>query len=152
MEDEEYARLPLVDCIQRAGFRTMEATDGGHVFGLVQEYKPDVVLLDLTLPRFDGLQVLRQIKGDGTLRKSSIIMVTGDTDQEIIEMCLSIGARDFVPKPWHGGDMQHRVRRAVKSSQAIAAQIERAHSRAVARMAARPKKSKRSRRKRTRAT
>jgi len=133
VEDEEYARLPLVDCMQRAGFRTIEASDGAKVEKIVMEHKPDVVLLDLTLPRMNGIQVLRTIKGNGEIRKTSVIMVTGNTDRDIIENCMSIGARDFVPKPWHAGDIQHRVKRAVKSARALSAQIERAHDRAVGR-------------------
>jgi DNA-binding response OmpR family regulator len=111
VEDEECARLPLVDCMQRAGFRTIEESDGGSVEKMVIEHKPDVVLLDLTLPRLNGIQVLRSIKGNGEIRKTSVIMVTGDTDRDIIENCISIGARDFVPKPWHAGDIQHGVKR-----------------------------------------
>ena len=133
VEDEEYARFPLVDCMQRAGFRTIEASDGAKVEGIVLEHQPDVILLDITLPRLDGLQVLRQIKGNPKTRRASVIMVTGNVDRSIIEACMSVGARDFVPKPWHGGDMQHRVRRAIKSSQAIAAQVERAVARVNAR-------------------
>ncbi len=137
VEDEEYARFPLVDCMQRAGFRTIEALDGAKVEAAVLEHQPDVILLDMTLPRLDGLQVLRQIKGNPKTRRASVIMVTGNVERSIIEACMSIGARDFVPKPWHGGDMQHRVRRAIKSAQAIAAQAERAVARVRARQAAR---------------
>lgn len=133
VEDEEYARFPLVDCMQRAGFRTIEATDGAKVKDIVLEHQPVVILLDMTLPRLDGLQVLRQLKGDPKTKRASVIMVTGKVDRVIIEACMSVGARDFVPKPWHGGDMQHRVRRAVKSSEAIAAQVERAVARVAAR-------------------
>ncbi|MCH7733675.1 MAG: response regulator [Chloroflexi bacterium] len=137
VEDEEYARFPLVDCMQRAGFRTVEAMDGAKVEAAILEHHPDVILLDMTLPRLDGLQVLRQIKGNPKTRRASVIMVTGNVERSIIEACMSIGARDFVPKPWHGGDMQHRVRRAIKSAQAIAAQAERAVERVRARQAAR---------------
>jgi CheY-like chemotaxis protein len=140
VEDEEYARLPLVDCMQRAGFRTIEESDGGAVEKAVLEHKPDVVLLDLTLPRLNGIQVLRTIKGNQEIRKTSVIMVTGDTDRDIIENCMSIGARDFVPKPWHAGDIQHRVKRAVKSARALSAQLERAHARALGRVSKRKKR------------
>ena len=132
-EDEEYARFPLVDCMQRAGFRTIEAMDGAKVEGVVLEHQPDVILLDITLPRLDGLQVLRQIKGNPKTRRASVIMVTGNVERSIIEACMTVGARDFVPKPWHGGDMQHRVRRAIKSARAIAAQADRAVARVRAR-------------------
>ena len=143
VEDEEYARLPLVDCMQRAGFRTIEESDGGSVEKMVLEHRPEVVLLDLTLPRLNGIQVLRTINGNGEIRKTSVIMVTGDTDRDIIENCMSIGARDFVPKPWHAGDMQHRVKRAVKSARAVTAQIERAHDRALGRLKRRKKSRRR---------
>jgi len=142
-EDEKYARLPLVDCMQRAGYRTIEAVDGGAVEAMVLEHKPDVVLLDLTLPRLNGIQVLRTIKGNQEIRKTSVIMITGDTDRNIIENCMSIGARDFVPKPWHAGDIQHRVKRAVKSARALSAQLERAHARAMDRVSKRKKKRRR---------
>ena len=142
-EDEKYARLPLVDCMQRARYRTIEAVDGGAVEAMVLEHKPDVVLLDLTLPRLNGIQVLRTIKGNQEIRKTSVIMVTGDTDRNIIENCMSIGARDFVPKPWHAGDIQHRVKRAVKSARALSAQLERAHARAMDRVSKRKKKRRR---------
>ena len=130
VEDEESARLSLVHTVESAGFSVLQESDGGNVGRRVSDEQPDVILLDLTLPRLDGFQVLRQIKGDPATRRISVIIFSDDGEQDAVSTSMTLGARDFIMKPWHAGDVQRRVKRAFESTRARMRQEERAAARA----------------------
>lgn len=143
VEDEESARLPLVHTVESAGFSVLQESDGGNVGRRVSDERPDVILLDLTLPRLDGFQVLRQIKGDPATRRISVIIFSDNDEQDTVSTSMTLGARDFILKPWHAGDVQRRVKRAFESSRARMRQEERAVARANTRRKARNRRTSR---------
>jgi two-component system response regulator len=63
-----------------------------------EEY-PRVILLDLKLPKVDGIEVLRQIKSDVRVRKIPVVIVTSSREEQDIEMCYQLGANSYVVKP-----------------------------------------------------
>ena len=96
--------------------------------------KPDVVLLDTDMPRRDGYQLLRELKGSSETRMTSIIMTSATADKDGYAAAMTLGARDMIVKPWHTGDLQNRVLRAFKASRARMQQAERAMQRAKRRL------------------
>ena len=75
-----------------------EAKDGAEAVEKFNTVKPDLLLLDLTMPEKDGLTVLKEIKG--TNPDAKIIMLSGDDSKEMINQCLEAGAISFIPKPF----------------------------------------------------
>ncbi len=126
-------RAWLASAMEGAGYSTTEERDGGYVSRRVFDERPEVVLLALSLPRLDGLQVLRQIKSDPGTRYASVMLLTDREDEHDHSIALTLGARDVVVKPWHQGDFQRRVKRAFESARAKMRQEERAVARARAR-------------------
>jgi DNA-binding response OmpR family regulator len=111
----------LADLLERAlatrGYSTVHYADGLQAAPALAAARPDVVarvvLLDWDLPHVDGLQVLRTMSENATLRHTRVIMVSARARQEEIETALAAGAWDFVPKPFAVDDLLDRIRRAL---------------------------------------
>jgi len=104
-DDDEIADI-LISYLQRAGMKTFRARDGEQAINFTRLHKPDLILLDIHLPVYDGWNVLT------TLRKESnvpVIMVTA-LDQDIDKlMGLRLGADDYVIKPFNPSEVIARV-------------------------------------------
>ncbi|MEH4662633.1 response regulator [Phytobacter diazotrophicus] len=104
-DDDEIADI-LISYLQRAGMKTVRAKDGEQAINFTRLHKPDLILLDIHLPVYDGWNVLT------TLRKESnvpVIMVTA-LDQDIDKlMGLRLGADDYVIKPFNPSEVIARV-------------------------------------------
>ena len=75
-DDAEYRQL-IGEVLQMEGWRVLEAGDGEAGLELVSKERPDVVLLDLLMPRSNGFLVCRKIRGDFTLRNTQIVVTSG---------------------------------------------------------------------------
>ncbi len=74
---------------------------------MYQEHKPDLIILDIMMPEFNGLEVL------GILRQSSdvpVIMITGKSEVTALDTALGLGADDFMRKPFHMGELVSRIK------------------------------------------
>ena len=80
VDDNETNRCLLTARLDAEGYKTMEAEDGEKTLAIVREIAPDVVLLDVMMPKIDGFEVCRRLKADTTLGFVPIIMVTARTD------------------------------------------------------------------------
>ncbi|KUL49400.1 LuxR family transcriptional regulator [Streptomyces sp. NRRL S-1521] len=75
-----------------------EATDGLHALELAQRHKPDVVLMDIRMPRMDGLEALRRLTRPGTVDPPKVVVVTTFDDDEYVQRALGQGASGFLIK------------------------------------------------------
>ncbi|NQW19057.1 MAG: response regulator [Chloroflexi bacterium] len=132
IDEEEMSKIQLA--LEMSGYIVLKEDRGEVVGKRVVSEKPDVVLLDTDMPRRDGYQLLRELKGNPETRMTSIIMTSATADQDGYAAAMTLGARDLIIKPWHTGDLQNRVLRAFKASRARAAQAERAVLRAKRRL------------------
>jgi CheY-like chemotaxis protein len=105
-DDDGHARL-IERNLQRAGFvnSIVRAKDGQEALDIVRGkngLSPDtqfLLLLDINMPRVDGLEVLRQIKGDPQTAKTPAIMLTTTDDPREVERCYSLGCSIYITKP-----------------------------------------------------
>lgn len=82
-------------------YEIMTATDGEQALVAMRSFKPEVVFLDVMMPgKFDGMEVLRQIKSDVNLKQTLVAMVTAKGDAEIMKLAQSHGADAFFVKPF----------------------------------------------------
>jgi len=107
-DDSDAIRLILKD-ILAIGKHTVvaEATNGDDAVDLFFESSPDLLLLDLAMPKKDGLTVLKEIIGKNS--KSKIILITASDDQKIINQCLQIGATSCISKPFDFKDVLKQI-------------------------------------------
>lgn len=109
-DEPEIVRL-LRDYLERAGFSVDTATDGEAALRAARRRRPDLVILDLNLPRLDGLDVARSLRRDGDV---PIIMLTARTEETDRVAGLELGADDYVVKPFSPREVVARVRAVLR--------------------------------------
>lgn len=109
VDDLKFIKLVLRELLEKAGFRVVgEASNGEEAVELYQDKRPDVVLMDITMPKMDGLAALKQIlKLDP---QAKLIMCSALGQQNLIVQALQLGAKDFIVKPFR----DERVVAAIK--------------------------------------
>lgn len=114
IEDEPDILENLRFNLEREGFEVASAMDGVDGLEVVRREKPDLVLLDLLLPRLDGMEVCRTLKSDPTTKAIPIIMVTAKGEEADIVLGLGLGADDYATKPFSPRELTARVRAVLR--------------------------------------
>jgi putative two-component system response regulator len=117
VDDEETNRRLLDRILRSAGYSNVRTLgDSRAVESVVEEFDPDLLLLDLHMPYLDGFAVLKHLApyltGTSYL---PVLMLTGDSTAEAKRGALSLGARDFVPKPFDATEVLLRIRNMLES-------------------------------------
>jgi two-component system sensor histidine kinase/response regulator len=115
VDDEIVNRELLKEILNARGFETEEAEDGIQALQKVQESPPDVILLDIMMPRMDGFEVCQKIKSDIVTAPIPVIIMTSLTDRKARLKGIDAGANDFLTKPIDTRDVVLRVRNAALS-------------------------------------
>lgn len=114
IEDEPDILEVIAHNLKREGFRVLECKDGAEAVGLVKAESPSLVLLDLMLPGMDGLEICRTLKQDPLTRSIPVIMVTAKGEESDIVSGLSLGADDYVRKPFSPRELVARVKAVLR--------------------------------------
>lgn len=110
VEDEPHIVLSLEFLLQRAGYDTVTAADGEAGLALVRRLRPDVVLLDIMLPRRNGYEICQAIKSDPGLRTIPVIMLSAKGQEVEVLKGLELGAASYVTKPFGNADILEAIR------------------------------------------
>jgi signal transduction histidine kinase len=100
----------LIKRLRAEGYDTAEAYDGEQALRQVEEYQPDLVILDIKMPKIDGYEVCRRLKGSEATKFIPIIMLTVKAKVPDKVKGLDIGADDYIPKPFDYRELSRRVR------------------------------------------
>ncbi|MGH8439689.1 MAG: Hpt domain-containing protein, partial [Pseudomonas sp.] len=100
VDDSVTVRKVTGRLLERHGMNVLTAKDGVDAMTLLQEHRPDVLLLDIEMPRMDGFEVATQIRHDPALKDLPIIMITSRTGQKHRDRAMSIGVNDYLGKPY----------------------------------------------------
>jgi adenylate cyclase len=92
------------------GYTTTTAADGEEALSSAREHRPDLILLDVMMPKLDGIEVTRRLKGDPLIPFIPIILVTARTDVKDVVTGLDAGADDYLTKPFDHAALLARVR------------------------------------------
>src|ERR1700728_4337974 len=114
VEDEQSFVEALVVGLKREGFRVEVAYDGAEALEKFAAIRPDLVLLDVMLPRVSGIDVCRTIRAGGS--RTPIIMVTAKTSEIDTVVGLEVGADDYVSKPYRLRELVARMRAVLRRS------------------------------------
>ncbi|MGE5297593.1 MAG: response regulator [Acidobacteriaceae bacterium] len=98
VEDEEILLTALTEELKQEGFVTVGAKDGVEGVEAAAKDKPDLILLDLVMPRLDGIGALKQIKDNAETRDIPVVILTNLSDYDKISDALSLGAMDYLVK------------------------------------------------------
>jgi DNA-binding response OmpR family regulator len=110
VEDEPHIVLSLELLLARAGYETAAATDGEEGLALAKNLRPDVVLLDIMMPRKNGYEVCQAIKADPELRHIPIIMLSAKGQEVEVLKGLGLGASAYVTKPFGNAEILEAIR------------------------------------------
>lgn len=98
VEDEPALQKALGDFLRGAGHEVLAALDGEQGLAMITRQHPDLVLLDLILPRLHGLAVLEKIKADRSLASIPIIVLTNVESSDMVERAIELGAKAYLVK------------------------------------------------------
>jgi CheY-like chemotaxis protein len=109
VEDEEPLRRVLRELLERDGYTVVEAADGVQALDQVDRTAPDVVVLDLNLPRLDGFGVLNHLRARPATAGLPVIVLTAKGDEDSEVRVFESGAQDFIAKPFRPRALSARV-------------------------------------------
>lgn len=98
IEDEAAAQKALGDTLRNEGYEVVSALDGDTGVALAKSKKPDLILLDLILPKMDGFEILGKLKKENSTRDIPIIILTNLERMEDVERALELGAKTYLTK------------------------------------------------------
>ena len=109
-EDEPNIVTSLEFLMRKAGFDTRVARDGEEALGVLTAFRPDVVLLDVMLPRRSGLEVCRFIRAEPSLAGTRVLMLTAKGGRNDHQNGLEAGADEYLTKPFSTQELLERVK------------------------------------------
>jgi two-component system alkaline phosphatase synthesis response regulator PhoP len=113
-EDDPLTREALIACLEGEGFVVIAAADGHEALALWQSESPDLVCLDIMMPRLDGYEVCRRIRAARS--RVPVVFLSAKNEEIDVVVGLELGADDFVRKPFGRHELLARIRSALRRS------------------------------------
>jgi len=98
VDDSEFMRAVLRNILKNEGYEILEISDGEQAIEQFKVAKPDLVLLDIIMPKKDGVEVLNSLKGIDS--NVNVIMISAVGQEATIKKCQELGAKGFIVKPF----------------------------------------------------
>lgn len=115
-DDDPITLDTLAACLAPEGFRTLLAKDGLEALELWKRHKPDLLCLDIMMPRVDGYEVCRRVRSDDG--KVPVLFISAKNEEIDVVVGLQLGADDFVRKPFGKQELLARIHSALRRSNA----------------------------------
>ncbi len=117
VDDEPRLRQVIAHLMRGDGYQAIEAANGEEALAVLEAEPMTLVLSDVRMPRMDGIELLRQIRARWP--DTAVVMVTAIADVDVAVSCLSIGAVDYLTKPFHLEEVRARVVQALEKRRLI---------------------------------
>ena len=124
VEDEKEIRDLLVHYLRKEGFQPQVAQDGEEGLSKARSEKPDLILLDILLPKMDGLELLRKIRSDREIARTPVAMLTAKGDETDRIVGLELGADDYIAKPFSPREVVARIKAILRRTRKEAEEID----------------------------
>jgi DNA-binding response OmpR family regulator len=109
VDDEKNIRLVVGKSLEKAGFDVYYAVDGVQAVEKANDINPDLVLLDLRLPKMNGFLVLEALKSDTSTEDIPVMILSALSEEDDVQRVISLGAEDFLVKPISQSDLLSAV-------------------------------------------
>jgi DNA-binding response OmpR family regulator len=119
VEDEPEFRSGVKIRLEASGYEVMEADDGAKGLEMARGNSPDLIILDLMLPKIDGYKVARLLKFDEKYRRIPIVMLTARSQQNDKDTGLSVGADAYLTKPFKSEELLETIARLVQQENGV---------------------------------
>ncbi|HEY9582716.1 MAG TPA: response regulator [Candidatus Paceibacterota bacterium] len=115
-EDDAILREILMGKLTTAGYLALGAEDGDTALRLIKAEKPDIILLDILIPRKNGIEVMREMQQDTTLKNIPVIAISNSDDADSIREAKALGAKDFLIKAiFDSSDVLEKVNQMLRT-------------------------------------
>jgi DNA-binding response OmpR family regulator len=111
MEDDEMTAELIEFLLKRQGHDIKVAPDGAQGEQLIQEWQPEIVVLDVLMPFVDGFTVLKNMRSEPRTEHIPVLMLTAKSAERDIVQALDIGANDYLVKPFQPAELLARINR-----------------------------------------
>lgn len=115
-EDSSTVRRLVAGRLTADGHQVIEAADGEEAVALARQELPDLLVLDKVMPKFDGFEVVRELREDQRTRVIPIVMLTERADEADVLDGLDLGVEEYMPKPFSPRELSARVQRVLARS------------------------------------
>ena len=115
VDDEPDQVLLIQTRLEHHGFEVITAEDGETGLRLAVEQKPDLVIVDLLIPRLDGLEICRRLKQDPTTEKIPVALFTASATRDLDELCRTIGFAAYLRKPYDAAELVGMIKKLTNS-------------------------------------
>jgi DNA-binding response OmpR family regulator len=116
-DDDEDMQKAIKRIAERGGYEVVQEFDGSTVLETTRTERPDLILLDVTMPGADGRDVLAALKSDPATASIPVIVCSGRTDHTDRLVGLELGAEDYVAKPFEPAELLRKIAWVVEKSQ-----------------------------------
>ena len=115
IEDDRSLQNALVEIIDQEGFESDSALDGEEGLAKIKTFKPDLILLDIILPKKDGFEVLAEVKKDELLKNIPVLILTNLEEVDNVQKALDLGATNYMVKSdFSLKDVVEKIRASMK--------------------------------------
>lgn len=121
VDDQASVRQLLREYLTEQGFRVLTAGDGQEAFHLARHEPPDLILLDIMMPRMDGYQFLRQYRQE---RQTPVIIITAREEETDAVLGLDLGADDYIVKPFRMRELVARIQAVLRRVHGVGEKAE----------------------------
>jgi DNA-binding response OmpR family regulator len=110
IEDENDIRQLIFFTLQFAGFQVVQGKNGEEAVALSKQENPDIILMDVRMPKMDGFTAARHIKADPATEQIPIVFLSAKGQDVEIEQGLNVGAEDYLLKPFDPPELIDRIK------------------------------------------
>lgn len=111
IEDNDVIRENIIEILELSDFEVIAASDGIKGLELLQFKKPDLILCDILMPQMNGYDFFQAIQQDQNVSSIPFIFLTAYSEKKDVETALSMGAQDYIVKPFDADDLVALVRK-----------------------------------------
>ena len=116
VDDEPSIVVPIQFLMEQQGYTVMVAENGESALDIIYKYKPDLILLDIMLPRIDGYEVCEIVRLDPRYRDIKIIFITAKGREVEIAKGLALGADAYITKPFSNTELVSKVKKLLEEA------------------------------------
>ena len=91
-----------------------EAGDGGEALELLRRHEIDVILTDINMPRMDGVEMMRRLENEQTLKNIPVVVISTDSTEKRVEQMTALGARGYLKKPFRPEELRDEMERVLE--------------------------------------
>ncbi|MEM7679962.1 MAG: response regulator [Pseudomonadota bacterium] len=117
IEDDALVLDTICDNLELKNFKTIRKRTAIEGLKTLVEYDVDLILLDINMPDLNGVETLKKIKQNDNTKDIPVLMLTGDSQKDVIQECIEAGIADYIVKPIDSGKLVPRIHKALKKPQ-----------------------------------